>query len=82
MEETVYSLESNKVEYIELDSLTALRTPYRIDIKQPLYFTIDSFEELFAIQKENLEAILNQAKELGSFEPKFPPKDDGKSPHA
>lgn len=30
----------------DFDILTALRTPYRIDIVQPLYFVIDSFEQL------------------------------------
>lgn len=73
--ETVHALENPKVEYQKLDALTALRTPYRIDIVQPLYFVIDSFKDLFNVIKEDLIGYIPKSFELGSFEPKFPPKE-------
>lgn len=72
--ETVHALENKEVEYQDLDALTALRTPYRIDIEQPLYFVIESFEHLFEmIKKEDILSYIPKSYELGSFEPKFPP---------
>lgn len=71
--ETVHALENPKVEYQKLDPLTALRTPYRIDIKQPLYFVIDSFEDLFKVIKEDILSYIPKSYELGSFDPKFKP---------
>lgn len=46
-EETIYALESQVPKRIALNLETALTTDFRIDIKQPLYFIIHSFEQLY-----------------------------------
>ncbi|HAR56708.1 MAG TPA: phenylalanine 4-monooxygenase, partial [Idiomarina baltica] len=48
---------------------------YRIDIIQPVYYTINSVDELFEISDMDIMALVREAMELGLFEPKFPPKD-------
>ncbi len=74
-EETVYSLESDKPERKKLDILTALRTPYRIDILQTVYFFIDGYEQLYQLLDTDLVALSNQAIALGDFDPTYPPKE-------
>ncbi|MBT4793528.1 MAG: phenylalanine 4-monooxygenase [Halobacteriovoraceae bacterium] len=71
--ETQYCLE-DKVEKIKFTLIDALRTPFRIDIMQPLYFVLDKFEDLFTILDNDIIKLINQAKELGDYAPLFPPK--------
>ena len=52
-----------------------LRTPYRIDIMQPQYYTINSIHDLFDISQMDIMTLVEQAKELGLHDPKFPPKE-------
>ncbi|QTH71989.1 phenylalanine 4-monooxygenase [Pseudoalteromonas xiamenensis] len=66
---------SGKPEISALEVLDVLRTPYRIDIMQPLYYTITSIKDLFEISKMDIMSLVEKAKELGLFEPKFPPKE-------
>jgi len=72
--ETQYCL-TKTPEVLEFNTLEVLRTPYRIDIMQPLYFIINDFSDLFKILDQDVLAILDEAKKLGDYEPKFPPKD-------
>lgn len=72
--ETQYCL-TDEPETTDFETLKVLRTPYRIDIMQPLYFVINEFDDLFKILDDDVLDILAQAKELGDFEPKFPPKE-------
>lgn len=72
--ETEYAVNSDKPERLPLKPVDALRTPYRIDIMQPLYYTIESTDELFEIADLDIMALVEEAMELGLFEPKFPPK--------
>lgn len=72
--ETEYAVNSDKPERLPLKPLDALRTPYRIDIMQPLYYTIESTDELFEIADLDIMALVEEAMELGLLEPKFPPK--------
>lgn len=74
--ETVYSVESPIPERVPFDLLTVLRTPFRIDILQPLYFVIQDFDQLFSIMEQDVFKILAQARELGDLPPKFPPRAD------
>lgn len=55
------------------DILNVLRTPYRIDIMQPAYFVINKFDDLFSILDTDVLALLQEAGELGDFEPMFAP---------
>ncbi|KAF7783461.1 phenylalanine-4-hydroxylase [Pseudoalteromonas rubra] len=65
---------SGEPEIKPLEVLDVLRTPYRIDIMQPLYYTINAIDDLFEISQMDIMALVRKAKELGLFEPKFPPK--------
>jgi phenylalanine-4-hydroxylase len=71
--ETVYSL-SNEPEHQVFDPLEAMRTPYRIDILQPLYFILPDLKRLFDLAQEDIMGLVQQAMTLGLHAPKFPPK--------
>ena len=74
--ETVYSVESPLPQRLDFDPLTALRTPYRIDIPQPLYYVLENFTDLYKILDTDLLRLLEESKELGDFEPLFEPAGD------
>jgi len=74
-EETIYCIESDKPQRLAFNPLDALRTPYRIDILQPVYFVIDSFEQLYDFIKSDIAAALEQARALGEYAPRFPVED-------
>lgn len=69
--ETVYSIDSDIPQRVPFDSLTALRTPYRIDIPQPLYYVLDNFHDLYQILDQDLLSLLAESKELGDLDPLF-----------
>lgn len=79
--ETQYALNDTKVERKKLSAdnvLDVLRTPYRIDILQPIYYMLTKVSDLDDIRKyevEDIMAMVEQAKELGLFPAKFPPKE-------
>jgi phenylalanine-4-hydroxylase len=72
--ELVYAVESEKPERLPFDPVEVLRTPYRIDILQPVYYVIDSFDQLFDLAQSDLLGYIKEARRLGMHEPKFPPK--------
>lgn len=72
--ETPYALESETPERKNFDILTILRTPYRIDILQMIYFIIKDYETLYDILEQDLFNNIEQAQSLGLFEPTYPPK--------
>ena len=51
-----------------------LRTPYRIDIVQPIYYVIDSFADLEAIVAQDIGGMIEKAKSLGDFAPTYEAK--------
>lgn len=69
--ETVWSIDSQEAKRQPFDALTALRTPYRIDIPQPLYYVLERFEDLYKILDQDLIALLEESKQLGDFPPLF-----------
>jgi len=71
--ETVYSL-SGEPEHQPFDPLEAMRTPYRIDILQPLYFVLPELKRLFELAHEDIMGMVHQAMQMGLHAPKFPPK--------
>jgi len=79
--ETQYALNDKKAirKPLSADNLTdVLRTPYRIDIIQPIYYMLTKVSDLDEIRKYEVEEIMDmveQAKTLGLFEAKFPPKE-------
>ncbi len=74
--ETVYSLESDKPLREAFDPVAAMRTPYRIDILQSVYFVIKQMSVLQQLSDMDIMAMVSKAKTLGLFEPRYPPKDE------
>lgn len=72
--ETQYAMHSDIPERKVLDVVDVFRTPYRIDIMQPIYFRIQSIHQLFDIAQMDLMSLVQHAKALGLHAPKFPPK--------
>ncbi|GAA5524540.1 hypothetical protein Maes01_01097 [Microbulbifer aestuariivivens] len=60
---------------LQFHVLDALRTPYRIDIVQPIYYVLDDLQQLQTLTEIDLMAQVQQAIALGLFPPRFPPKD-------
>ena len=74
--ETKYALESEKAQRTDFNALDAMRTPYRIDIMQPIYYVLQNADDLDALADTDLMALVNQAKQLGLFEAQFKAKDN------
>ena len=72
--ELVYSLESDLPEHRPFDVLDALRTPYRIDIYQMVYFVLDSFDTLFELAQMDLIPLISRARKMGMHAPRYPIK--------
>jgi phenylalanine-4-hydroxylase len=58
-------------EMLDFDLMTVLRTPYRIDIVQPVYFVIDSFEQLSQTLDADIAGMIDRAKALGDLPARF-----------
>ena len=65
---------SGQPELRPFDVIDILRTPYRIDILQPVYFVIENLDDLFAAAERDLLADVATARTLGLHAPKYPPK--------
>jgi phenylalanine-4-hydroxylase len=73
--ETVYAVESAEPRRVAFDPLEALRTPYRIDIMQPLYFVLQDFGELYELTPRDLRLLVADARRLGDRRPAYPPRE-------
>lgn len=69
--ETKYSVTSTDPVRNKFDILDVLRTPYRIDIPQPLYYVIEDMGEIYQMLNRPIKDLLIQSKELGDFQPLF-----------
>ena len=69
--ETVYSIESDLAMRVLFNPVTVLRTPYRIDQLQKIYFVIDNYKMLYSLLTKNIAAYMQHAKELGEYPPMF-----------
>ena len=72
--EIIYSVESHIPERHPLDPINALRTPFRIDILQPLYYVIDSYEDLFKLIAKNPLQMAIKSMTMNDFPAKFEKK--------
>lgn len=63
-----------KPEYRAFDLLDVLRTPYRIDHIQPIYYVIDDLDTLFDIVNSDIMGVVKQAMTLGLFAPSYSEK--------
>jgi phenylalanine-4-hydroxylase len=68
--ETVYSLESDIPIRVMFEPVAALRTPYRIDQLQPVYFVIERYDDLYALTS-NMAYFIERAHALGEYPPFF-----------
>ncbi|WP_028116926.1 phenylalanine 4-monooxygenase [Ferrimonas senticii] len=71
--ETLYAL-SGEPKLQPMQVLDAMRTPYRIDIMQPIYYALNGIDQLYELAEQDLMALVEQAQSLGLFEPLFAPK--------
>lgn len=62
-------------EHLDFDPVEALRTPYRIDILQPLYYVLASLDDLHQLAGRDIMALAREAMRLGLKAPCFTPKD-------
>ena len=69
--ETLYALDSDKPLRKNFDLLDVLRTPYRIDILQPVYFIIPGLSELQRIVESDVMAAVHEAMKLGLHPPLY-----------
>ncbi|MBZ2162478.1 phenylalanine 4-monooxygenase [Alteromonas stellipolaris] len=72
--ETLYALDSHEAIRKPLTATDALRTPYRIDIMQPLYYVLPSFDYLFELADMDIMSLVNKAKGLGLYPALFDAK--------
>ncbi len=73
--ETRYAL-SDRPQRKPLEVVTAMRTPYRIDIMQPLYYVLERIDQLYELAEQDLMAQVHRAQALGLLEPTFELKQD------
>jgi phenylalanine-4-hydroxylase len=72
--ETLHALESTQAERVNLTPIDAMRTPYRIDIMQPIYYVLQQADDLDEMANMDLMSIVSEAKSLGLYDAKFEPK--------
>ncbi|WP_434361465.1 phenylalanine 4-monooxygenase [Parasalinivibrio latis] len=72
--ETEYAFFSNEPQRKPFEIVDVLRTPYRIDILQTVYFVIDGIEQLMDVSKQDIPKCIAEAKRLGMHEPTFTQK--------
>ena len=62
---------SGEPDILDFDLMTVLRTPYRIDIVQPVYFLIERFEDLAKSIEGDVRSALDRAAALGDLPARF-----------
>ncbi|MDR8524382.1 phenylalanine 4-monooxygenase [Shewanella fidelis] len=71
--ETLYVM-GDKPEIRPFDLVDVLRTPYRIDIMQPIYYAIDNIAQLDEIAAMDIMGAVSKAQQLGLFAATYPAK--------
>jgi phenylalanine-4-hydroxylase len=66
--ETIYAAENPNPSRTHFDLLTTLRTPYRYDIMQTMYYSINDFKTLYEMVEQDLFGLLKHAKKMGDIE--------------
>ncbi|MEO1421126.1 MAG: phenylalanine 4-monooxygenase [Pseudomonadota bacterium] len=69
--ELIYAVENKRPDRRAFDVLDVLRTPFRIDTYQDIYYVIDDFDTLFELAYTDLSDLMRQAKRLGDFKPSW-----------
>jgi phenylalanine-4-hydroxylase len=68
------SIYENNPKIYDFNLLDVFRTPYRIDIVQPIYHAISSIDDLFHISNMKVIPIVQEAKKLGLHKALFEAK--------
>lgn len=66
-EETVCSVESEIPQRKPFDLIEVLRTPYRVDQIQGVYYVIESFDQLFNVINQDIDSAIKEARSLGEL---------------
>lgn len=69
--ETIYSLDSQEAQRKPFDIQTVLRTPYRIDIMQPIYYELNDITELYHLSQQDLMSHVHRAMGAQMLPPLF-----------
>jgi phenylalanine-4-hydroxylase len=69
--ETLHAIDEPSVVRKPFNALNILRTPYRIDILQPIYYVIESYEQIYDVLNNDFIKTIMQAKEMGEFKPLY-----------
>lgn len=69
--ELPYSVTNDVAERCDFDVIDILRTPYRIDIHQPVYFVLDGVDQLFEAANRDLLDDIQRARKSGLHKAKF-----------
>lgn len=69
--ELVYSVSDNSVIRKPFEVIDILRTPYRIDIHQPIYFVLENVDQLIEASKRNLLSDIKTAQTMGLHTPVY-----------
>ena len=64
-QETRDALENTQAVRREMEPLEAIRTPYRIDIIQPVYYVLDSLSSLFDLADSDIMGLVEKGRSLG-----------------
>ena len=60
--------------YKPFDPVDIMRTPYRIDIMQPLYFILEDINQLYELAHQDIMSLVTQAQKMGLHAPLFEAK--------
>jgi phenylalanine-4-hydroxylase len=69
--ETLHAIDEPSVVRKPFNALNILRTPYRIDILQPIYYVIESYEQIYDVLNNDFIKTIMQAKEMDEFKPLY-----------
>ncbi|OAN11050.1 phenylalanine 4-monooxygenase [Photobacterium jeanii] len=78
--ETLYAMTDPKPLIKPFDPVDIMRTPYRIDIMQPIYFKLPAIKHLYQLAQQDMMAMVAKAQQLGLHRPLFPPKTTTQDP--
>ena len=67
--ELQYAATSEEPQRLDFDVMDVLTTPYRIDIQQPIYYVLESIDQLLEIANRDLLADIAAAKRIGLKKP-------------
>lgn len=79
-QETLYALDDPFPKRMDFDLIDVLRTPFRIDKIQGIYFVLQSFQQLFALlQGDTLAKALDEALRLPDHPLRYKGETDGEA---